>query len=616
MFNLELDIDEGIVLQATEVERYGIKETSLNEMVLTNKNIICVYNKSTGIFSKPETVVEKIPLSTIKVVNGKAQVMIHDNDEYGLGLQVLFISGHREHFLFYDEKKELPKWERAITSVIEGVDAKLEDSKDDFVPIEDDVIVSPSVEEDKTDNINKVVAGVSAGMFSAVKGAVSSVRQVVSEVSDEFTEPKQNIESKSILAEEKVEENEAKSTHEESTTKWIYCSNCGEKLIFGSKFCNSCGAKVGVISTNKPDYAKLENNKKASQVVVEDITERKNVYEGKIHKCPNCGGIIDAYETVCESCGYEIRGRKAASSVRELQLKLEEIHAKRPQKKMKSIFGQVLSGGQLSSADEEVVSLIKNFPIPNTKEDIMEFMILASSNIDLKLYGMNSQQYKMSNPGQAEISDAWLAKFEQAYQKAKISFGTTPEFQKFQNIFDQKNKEISKAKKKTLYIILSIIGGVILYFVIMIALIAGLGSSSAKDEQREEERLQTIVIEIETALENDDYRLALMNADSLRFRESNPDLKEDWEIKRDYWLDKVIEEAAKDGVMLERPADKKDKSESLANENNADEENTEDPFTSGFNDAMEESKKEIQKNVDEFYENLNGGGETSSTSEQ
>ena len=30
---------------------------------------------------------------------------------------------------------------------------------------------------------------------------------------------------------------------------------------------------------------------------------------------------------------------------------------------------------------------------------------------------------------------------------------------------------------------------------------------------------------------------------------------------------------------------------------------------------MEESKKEIQKNVDEFYENLNGG-ETSSTSEQ
>lgn len=353
MVNLELELDEGIVLQTTEVERYGIKETSINEMVLTNKNIICVYNKSTGMFSKPETVVEKIPLSTIKVVNGKAQVMIHDNDDYSLGLQVLFISGHREHFLFYDEKKELPKWEKAIASVIEGADAKPEDSEDDFVPLEDDVIVSPSVEEDKTDNINKVVAGVSAGIFSAVKGAVSSVKQVVSEVSSEFTESKQNLESKTILTEEKIEENEAKGTHEESTTKYIYCSNCGEKLIFGSKFCNSCGVKVGVISANEPDNTKLENNEKASQVVMEDITERKNVYEGKIHKCPNCGDIIDAYETVCKSCGYEIRGRKATSSVRELQLKLEELHAKRPQKKMRSIFGQALSGGQLSSADEE-----------------------------------------------------------------------------------------------------------------------------------------------------------------------------------------------------------------------------------------------------------------------
>lgn len=54
MTDLRLEIDEEIILQSTEVERYGSIEVSLDEMVLTNKNIICVYNKSTGLFSKPD----------------------------------------------------------------------------------------------------------------------------------------------------------------------------------------------------------------------------------------------------------------------------------------------------------------------------------------------------------------------------------------------------------------------------------------------------------------------------------------------------------------------------------------------------------------------------------
>ena len=42
--------------QATEVERYGRDEYSLDEMVLTNKYIICVYEKSNGLFSKAESI--------------------------------------------------------------------------------------------------------------------------------------------------------------------------------------------------------------------------------------------------------------------------------------------------------------------------------------------------------------------------------------------------------------------------------------------------------------------------------------------------------------------------------------------------------------------------------
>ena len=49
------------------------------------------------------------------------------------------------------------------------------------------------------------------------------------------------------------------------------------------------------------------------------------VFEGTIHKCPNCGDILDAYESVCEACGYERRGANSTSSVRELAVKIFKI---------------------------------------------------------------------------------------------------------------------------------------------------------------------------------------------------------------------------------------------------------------------------------------------------
>ena len=55
MTDLQLDFDEGIILQ-TSSEVYGSYEHSLYELVLTNKNIIMVYDKNTKIFSKEELV--------------------------------------------------------------------------------------------------------------------------------------------------------------------------------------------------------------------------------------------------------------------------------------------------------------------------------------------------------------------------------------------------------------------------------------------------------------------------------------------------------------------------------------------------------------------------------
>lgn len=203
--------------------------------------------------------------------------------------------------------------------------------------------------------------------------------------------------------------------------------NCGKELPEGAKFCAECGTSLGSVQTA------VENKREA-------------VYEGTIYKCPNCGDILDAHELVCETCGYERRGAKAISSVSELSEKLKELEEQRPQKKMRNIFAGAFTGGQLSNIEEQIVSLIKNFAIPNTKEDILEFVVLAATNIDMKVYGLNGQQYQNFNPARREISDAWLAKFEQAYQKAQLMLGGSQEFTNIHNLYMQKKKEIKKMK--------------------------------------------------------------------------------------------------------------------------------------------------------------------------
>lgn len=165
-----------------------------------------------------------------------------------------------------------------------------------------------------------------------------------------------------------------------------FCSNCGKQLADGAKFCFECGTPT--------------NN---------DNTKRKSVYDGEIHKCPNCGETLNSFVAKCPSCGYELRDAKVASSVQEFTFRLSQ-----------------------TQSQEQQIILIRNFPIPNTKEDIFEFIILASTNI--------------TNECQKDVFDAWLAKFNQSYQKAKLVFGSDVDFTKFQSIYDKTNKQISKEK--------------------------------------------------------------------------------------------------------------------------------------------------------------------------
>lgn len=201
-----------------------------------------------------------------------------------------------------------------------------------------------------------------------------------------------------------------------------FCINCGEKLVDGARFCHACGTPVAVGSS-----------------------ERKQEYVGKILKCPNCGAVITETTVICPDCGMRITRREAVSSVQTFKDQLMNIEAKRTKSKFLDIYTQ-----SANPTDAQKLALIRSFPIPNTVDDIQEFILLAIANIDTRL-SKNTTAGKFSsmiNSGNANltiqktISDAWVSKMQQAYQKASMSFPNDPTFSEIQKVYFNKLKEL------------------------------------------------------------------------------------------------------------------------------------------------------------------------------
>lgn len=135
------------------------------------------------------------------------------------------------------------------------------------------------------------------------------------------------------------------------------------------------------------------------------------------HKCPYCGEIIEAYSLQCPSCGHELRNIGAVNSMKELADRLEEL-----------------------DDDGARELLVRSFPIPNTREDILEFLIMATSNIDENApYGSEDEE---------NLAKAWIAKSEQAVQKAEMMIPDDKAFIKAKIALARKSAGFSKALKK------------------------------------------------------------------------------------------------------------------------------------------------------------------------
>lgn len=182
-----------------------------------------------------------------------------------------------------------------------------------------------------------------------------------------------------------------------------YCSRCGSPLPDDARFCSSCGVPV------VPEAARKES-KQSDRTFIE------------AHKCPSCGESLESFVAVCPACGYELRNAPVSSAVQQFVSKLHSI-----------------------SSSSQRARFIQEYPVPNTREDLLEFLMMASSS--------------MGSSREGEELDAWRQKYEQCYQKAKLTLGDDKDLSEFDELRQDTAKrmqqeEVERGKRQSLQLLL------------------------------------------------------------------------------------------------------------------------------------------------------------------
>ena len=215
----------------------------------------------------------------------------------------------------------------------------------------------------------------------------------------------------------------------------------GKVLGKASQGISDAAKSVSDAAQETRDNISRERQEKAIQREAERIREQELMAE-QAHKCPKCGQELSGISAVCPLCGYEIRNAKTANAISELTKEINKMNQKR--NTVTDAIALKISGRDVNPTDEKIASLIQNFVVPNSKEDIFEFMILAAGNMDAKFLAGKEKVSEIADI----IIKAWASKFEQTFQKAKLSFGQDRDFSKIEELYNTKMQEIEEAKKR------------------------------------------------------------------------------------------------------------------------------------------------------------------------
>ncbi len=169
--------------------------------------------------------------------------------------------------------------------------------------------------------------------------------------------------------------------------------------------------------------------------------EEKNQRYGEVRKCVHCGAIIEGLQAKCPACGTEFTGVAANAT----QMALFEV----------------LRDPKLKDAQK--AKLIEAFPIPNTKEDLFEFLASLQAKIDLpRTYADQLvSRFQRKKRRDKEINKAYLIKYQECLNKVAVLF---PKDSTFTPYFDFISKGKRIKRNATIVRIIAIL--VLLSFII------------------------------------------------------------------------------------------------------------------------------------------------------
>ena len=195
------------------------------------------------------------------------------------------------------------------------------------------------------------------------------------------------------------------------------------------------------------------------------------------NECPKCHRQVPPMSLECPHCGTKIVNKKSSSSIQDL---LEKINSVRQR------------GGTAKEREQAINDTITMYPVPNTKEEVIEFLSTSisyatqrvnSSAIDhgmlkflisvvsLGYYAMVLMMTSFNRSQKGELTEkevrmerkkAWESKFEQVLSKGRSMQGDT----EFQQQLDYYEKKFIKAKKKS-----NLMDNLLNYIIILILIV-------------------------------------------------------------------------------------------------------------------------------------------------
>ena len=434
MVDLKLENDERIICRVRDA---GISDGKTNDtlegLFLTNIHLISVYEKPFALFSKEKMIVDKKPLNLISICNGEIQVETVKDDEFEVALHIFYDNGMD---YLYSLGEDVPKsvylqWEDAIKKAV------IENRRN--MPL-------------KIENNNE--------------NAESTLSTTVTEIINEKNEPINDLNA-------------------------VFCIKCGAKNNFEAKFCRSCGSPIQVINNPQkvekmpdvPQEVKKESDMPQNGKIT--YSDRKQEFVGKILKCPACGEIIPSFTAICPACGHELNSIKNSDILEkfiEQVNKCEELIAgnKTQNKQGWATWGKAKKLGwvllniiffciplfyyfiwrflispvlgliriktkpMLSKEEQQLVSLIENFPFPNDRETILAALIFAKEKIDF----ISKENIDRKSAYWVRL---WCSKAEQLKQRADLLFPKDVIVnQSYAEILDDKNRVEKKIKGKAI----------------------------------------------------------------------------------------------------------------------------------------------------------------------